>query len=483
MKVSEGKEEDDEYIVSRLDNTIPPINIINIYGTQESRSNNDEIERSWLRLMKEVEEIENRNEAVIIIGDMNRHVGNGDYGVKNNKDKISFGGQLIRNLIKDGLYILINNLDIVEGGPWTWVDRRDNRRRSCLDLAIISISILPYLTKMEIDTERKITPRRVTKTKNGIKSTFSDHFSLKIQFKGIPKKEKEEKPKPKWNLNKPDGWVTYKSKSDKEAAKIEAIVDNEDNIETVMKKVEAINSKVKFQSFGKTKIPVKKVTQERKCTRLCQQDKCNNCKKQEDKDAELLERRAQQLEKAIQKIKDSKQGRAGNIFRIRKEIAGPKKSPQEASSIRDPKTGEILVNKNKIKEATLEYCIENLKQNVPDDEFKEVIKNRKERQTKIMNDKEGETFEVDYEEYEKVLTKFARKDTNTYDFILKSGDKYKMAIYKICKRIIEKEEVPESFHKTVLMMIWKRKGSMEIFFKLDISITRIWSGRLYSERH
>ena len=99
MKVAEGTNED-EYIITRMDNTIPPINIINIYGSQESRSSNDEIEKSWLRLMKEVEEIENRNEAVIMLGDMNRHVGNGDYGVKGNKDKISFGGQMIRNLKK-----------------------------------------------------------------------------------------------------------------------------------------------------------------------------------------------------------------------------------------------------------------------------------------------------------------------------------------------------------------------------------------------
>ena len=31
MKVTEGKE-DDEYIVTRFDNTIPAVNVINIYG-------------------------------------------------------------------------------------------------------------------------------------------------------------------------------------------------------------------------------------------------------------------------------------------------------------------------------------------------------------------------------------------------------------------------------------------------------------------
>ena len=51
MKVTEGKEED-EYIVTRFDHTIPAINIINVYGQQESRTIDDELEKSWLRVRK-----------------------------------------------------------------------------------------------------------------------------------------------------------------------------------------------------------------------------------------------------------------------------------------------------------------------------------------------------------------------------------------------------------------------------------------------
>ena len=51
---------------------------------------------------------------------------------------------------------------------------------------------------------------------------------------------------------------------------------------------------------------------------------------------------------------------------MQKEIAGPKKRPQEACAIRDSISGELLVNKNEIKRGTLEYCIENLKNNSPE---------------------------------------------------------------------------------------------------------------------
>ena len=45
MKTGEGKEED-EYMITRHDGTIPAINIINIYGSQESKSNKDDIENA-----------------------------------------------------------------------------------------------------------------------------------------------------------------------------------------------------------------------------------------------------------------------------------------------------------------------------------------------------------------------------------------------------------------------------------------------------
>ena len=461
MKTGEGKGED-EYIITRFDNTIPAVNIINIYGTQESRTSKDEVENSWYRMMKDVTEIEERNEAVIIIGDMNRSVGNDEYGIKGNKNKISHGGQLIRNMIQGGLYILINNIDIVKGGPWTWVDRQDSNRKSCLDLAIISVSLVPYINKVEIDSDKKFTPRRVTKTKKEIKSTYTDHFSLKIELKNIPKKVHKEKPPPNWNLNKPGGWLSFEHLTNEDAQKIKDTIEKEKDINTVVSKINTIDTKIKFRAFGKAKVCIKKVPKVRVCKKSCNKATCDDCKSQSKRDEELIKKRTEHIEKVVAKIKESKQGRAGSIFKMKKEIAGPKKISQETSAIRDPNTGELLVNKEEIKKATLKYCVENLQNNTPDKDIEDTVKKRKERQLKIMKDKSGEGFEVSKEEFEIVLSKFASKETKTYDFLLKAGNKYKESMYSLCKRIIENEEVPEIFQNTVLIMIWKRKGSMEI---------------------
>ena len=79
-----------------------------------------------------------------------------------------------------------------------------------------------------------------------------------------------------------------------------------------------------------------------------------------------------------------------------------------------------------------------------------------------MKDTDSEGFEVKKESFGKVLNKFSTKKTKAYDFLLKSGDKFKESIYKLCKRMLETEEFPRSFRKTVLHQLWKGKGSLDI---------------------
>ena len=417
---------------------------------------NDEIEKSWLRLMKDVKDIENRNEAILIIGDLNRAIGNDELGVKGNKSKTSFGGRLIRDLIKNHQYVVINNLDVAEGGPWTWVDRQDSTRKSCLDIGIMSVSLVPFLTKVMVDTERQFTPRRVRTIKKKRITIFTDHYSLKVEFKGIPRKEETAKPETSWNRGKPGGWQVYERITDDVAEKVRKINEDENDINKAMAKIEAIETKTKFKSFGKTKHSEKKGTKQRLCR--CDPGKRGSCDECKRKDDELVATRTQKLEAQLQKIKSSNQGRSGNVFQIRKSVLGSKKGGQEASAIRDPESGELVVNKEEIKRITLKYCVNNLKNNDPDPDTEDIVKKRKFEQKKIMEDKSGEDFNITYDDFDQVLAKFEKKDTRTYDFLIKAGGKYKHAIFEVCKRIISREEIPDSFHKTILFMLWKRKG-------------------------
>jgi len=127
---------------------------------------------------------------ILRAGDMNRAIGNDHLGIKGNKPNISYGGTLLRNKLENENLFLLNNSEKVEGGPWTWVNRQDPNRKSCLDLIIISNSLLPYFTKLIIDDDKKFTPRRVKKMKKKVDNFhfFGPSFFESYIFKYSKKK-------------------------------------------------------------------------------------------------------------------------------------------------------------------------------------------------------------------------------------------------------------------------------------------------------
>ena len=61
----------------------------------ETKLKNDKILDSWTEILREIKKIEARGELFCLIGDLNRHVGDAILG---NKNKVSYGGKLIRDL-------------------------------------------------------------------------------------------------------------------------------------------------------------------------------------------------------------------------------------------------------------------------------------------------------------------------------------------------------------------------------------------------
>ena len=61
LKVSEGKAV--EYIITRHSQFSPAVNVINMYGSQESRMSATEVAEEWEEIMKEIVDIEARSET------------------------------------------------------------------------------------------------------------------------------------------------------------------------------------------------------------------------------------------------------------------------------------------------------------------------------------------------------------------------------------------------------------------------------------
>ena len=130
------------------------------FSAQESRVTQNDIENRWIRIFNEIAKIENRSESCIIVGDLNKHIGCDELGVRNNHPKVTFGGELVRALLADGNYICLNNHPNAKGGAFTRVDPAFPHSKSCLDLVIISRNLLKYFLSITIDSDRKFSPIR-----------------------------------------------------------------------------------------------------------------------------------------------------------------------------------------------------------------------------------------------------------------------------------------------------------------------------------
>ena len=212
----------------------------------------------------------------------------------------------MRELISSGEYFVLNNLSLTTGGPWTRVCPGTGRS-SCLDIAIGSINLKPYVRMMNIDSKRRFTPRRVvTKGAGGLTFVFTDHFPSLIELEMPKSEESKQKVKTSWNTQKPGAWERYKDESNKVAEKIKIIAEDEGfNEEEVMEKRDRIQTKLKFSAFGKTRPQTNKA---KKAVAEAEGSETNEAKL-------LLNRQSKRLEEEIKRAKETANGRVGKIFK------------------------------------------------------------------------------------------------------------------------------------------------------------------------
>ena len=103
----------------------------------------------------------------------------------NTKDRISFGGQLVKELIDTEEYVLVNATDKCIGGQFTRVDPSEphnDSNKSVLELCIVSGELFHYVDTLIIDKIRDFTPYRAV----GNKVVYTDHYSFILKFQNIP---------------------------------------------------------------------------------------------------------------------------------------------------------------------------------------------------------------------------------------------------------------------------------------------------------
>ena len=222
---------------------------MNIYGETESRSSKNELEERWERIKAELEKVEMKGELIVVIGDLNKQVGD---IIKGNTIKESFGGKLIKDLLETKKYILVNATSKVVGGPFTRFDPAYHDRKSCIDLVMISKELFKYVHKLFIDKNLTFTPGRPV-SKNKIR--YTDHRSLILEFRNLPLKLNSNNAGVKytmWNTNKIGGWEVYKMLTETNQ-NLENAVQQKDDPTEAMKLIDDAMNEAKYKSFRKIK--------------------------------------------------------------------------------------------------------------------------------------------------------------------------------------------------------------------------------------
>ena len=297
--------ENGEYMVTRVDNVKPALNIVHIYEKIENRDGGkpENVLKSWTKILNELRAIEARQECVILCGDWNRAVGSGQDGVLGNKSEVSYGGRLIRDLIATGDYHMLFNTSQAEGGAMTRVCPSTGNL-SCLDFQIGSTNLLPYVRRVLVDCTRKYTPRRALTKKGKLTLSYTDHFPVIVDLL-MPRASQgmDGQDELLWNTNMPGGWKAFEEAGERQARKIAEIVEDEGySSEEIMEKVEKVNNKMKYSAFGKTKPRTKKALAKETIDTSTDEEKAKLLSAQE----------AERMEAEILKIKASTQGRTMN---------------------------------------------------------------------------------------------------------------------------------------------------------------------------
>ena len=303
-------------------------------------------------------------------------------------------------------------------------------------------------------------------------STYPDHFPMIVALE-MPTEIGKVKNKTRWNLNKPGGWKNYKETSDKFAKEIVMLVNDEKlDKEERQKKLEKVENKIKYIAFGKTKLKASK-------EKIFDTKNTDNEKDENENDMKLLRKQSERIEKYVKTIREKKLGRCTEVFKMREAICGPKKVGQEATAIKDFKTGDMVVNQEEIKKSSLEYCLDVLTKNELDDDFKDQHKFKEDllKEMFLKSDKTDDK-ELKIEDFRRTLDKMKLKNKKGYDFIVKSGDKYKEAIFEVCRKVIEREEIPEKYDETLLIQLYKGKGMFQDLSNSRFIHTKIWCPHL-----
>ena len=94
--------------------------------------------------------------------------------------------------------------------------------------------------------------------------------------------------------------------------------------------------------------------------------------------------------------------------------------------------------------------MKNLSNNILSKKVENIAKFKEMLHSMRMLEDTKDEFEIEEDEFKDVVEVFKRKDTKSYDFLVRSGRRYQEAMGHLVMKMIKTEKFPDEFRKTVL---------------------------------
>ena len=131
--------------------------------------------------------------------------------------------------------------------------------------------------------------------------------------------------------------------------------------------------------------------------------------------------------------------------------------------MKDPESNILITEPLRLKEVSLEYCVNLLQNDVVDPEYEKEIQTENLVHYLRCHDDSSSDERLQFSDFEARLSKVALKCPEKYQFILKSGVSFKKCLFSLFEKVWDSELKPQQWRNTIIVQLYKMKGDVSSF--------------------
>ena len=471
---------DDEILWITIRNKNITIKVGVVYMPQENKTTVAELQRLYKKIGKEVEKATMENARVVLMGDFNAKIGDGEL------EMASKGGKVLKEMAEKQDMLIVNTDERCEG-KWT---RMMGDERSVLDYMMVKNDDKDYIQKIYIDEEKNMTPYWITKEEDQ-RIIYADHCMMMMIID--------------WKMMLVETAVNKKYMGKKEYDNYRREIE-ENNVSRIL--LEGSDFKQAYTKWSETVMKIadknskrRKNQQTWKVNRLLQMAKKRISRKQKQRKMskevrrllkvqktlidehilkEIKERKRVQIDKTVEDIRNKGGINSNALYEVRNRIIGRKREGKHAI---EDQYGVVQTKEEDIKTVYEQYFRTLLgKEQRCEGKYGEEIEENVERVYKSMElvAEREESEPIEEELVRKIIGQLKKKKSSDRDgwrneLVKQGGEEMIRSMTIISDNVIGAMNIPNEFNLMTIFATHKKNSKLKMKNKRGLFLTNVIS--------